>query len=93
MMAERSDSTSLTLDTMVWNVEPQGWYDPYFVSKYHLDNGFGVAKCSSRIILNMPVPDRPIIFGGPTSFGDGGQAIGSLPRDSVCRGCVPRLPR
>lgn len=79
----------ITAETEVWNVEPER-YAPHFVSKYHLAREDDcIAKCSPRIILNLPLPDRGIGFGGPISFGDGGRHIYELEREDVCLRCIP----
>lgn len=83
---------AITKETMVWNAEPQGRYNPYFISKYHLDRGDTTATCSTRVLLNTPAGDRGPGWGGPLSFGDGGQRLGNCTRDEVCAKCVPVLP-
>lgn len=83
---------TLTPETMVWNAEPQGQYNPYFRSKYHLDRGDTTAVCSTRVLLNTPIADRGVGFGGPMSYGDGGQPLSNCERSEVCRKCVPVMP-
>jgi len=82
----------VTPDTQVCNVEPQGQYNPWFVSKYHLDRGDSTAFCSTSVLLNIVLGWRPTGFGGPLSYGDGYARLGDLERGDVCRKCVPVMP-
>lgn len=73
----------VTKDTRVCNAEPQGQYAPNRVSKFHLDRGDTTAMCSQRVFLNVDLP---------RSYGNGYARLGDLPRESVCRKCVPVMP-
>lgn len=80
-------------ETIVWNVDSQRYSD--FVSKFHLNRGDSTAKCSPRILLNLPIRGRAIGIGGSVvedSYGDGGWYLDGLDRDQICRRCVPVLP-